>query len=159
MGEGQPASCNGLAAMRLPSRFFIRFLFTFETLVLFWVSVDGRAQSQRRPYYPGGTMIELGPYDPASRTFLVISTVVPAQGPFYATIDEVLKVFPNLDPGRIRKRPDTLVGQQLLTQREIFILADSEVDELRAKSRKRSPASPVLRTGPSGTRPRHPTSN
>lgn len=71
------------------------------------------------PPIRAGAMIEIHDWDARSRTFEIIMTAYPAQGPNYATLPSLIKAVPALNNSRTKSKPESLVGMSYKLDEEL----------------------------------------
>ena len=83
--------------------------------------------------YPKNAVMEVKSYDKKTRTFLVGSTILPAEGEFYVSAESLKRAADSIDLQLILKEPSRIVGTQFMIDQELWFFSSQELDVRRGR--------------------------
>lgn len=89
------------------------------------------------PMHKSQVLIEVGSYQESSNTYEIIDVKLRGQGPFYATMDDLVKSVPSLKMDRLKKNPQSIVSNQYQIDVPLRLLAPMEIEQLSKKKQKK----------------------
>lgn len=90
------------------------------------------------PYYAAGERVQILDYAADTDTYEIRWVKYPGQGPFYARLNDVAKAVSSLKAADLRARPESIFEEEVDLTADLPLLADSDLEDLRAAQAKAS---------------------
>lgn len=87
-----------------------------------------------------GTQIQVHSWNTVTKTFDIVMTEYPAQGPNYATVADLLAAIPGIDKQRTQRKPELLVGNEYTLDKQLNLQSVVKIEKLREAHKKKSKA-------------------